>query len=176
MGPKLVVSVRSLRIYQAFASTFANREDVEIHQCDIMSLPDVQVLLSPANSYGFMAGGVDQVYVYAFGAALEARVQEAIRTSRGGELPVGDALVVPTGDVKIPWLVVAPTMKIPGSIKGTDNVFLATRAALRAVKTIEGEPRIRRIGTPAFGTGTGQIPALEAAAQMLRALEEVSRA
>ncbi|MCP4502544.1 MAG: hypothetical protein GY822_21550 [Deltaproteobacteria bacterium] len=33
-------------------------------------------LVSPANSFGFMDGGIDQVYIQRFGSALQTKVQQ----------------------------------------------------------------------------------------------------
>jgi len=47
---------------------------------------------------------------------------------------VGQALIVETYDAGIPFMVAAPTMRVPDDIRGTPNAYLAFRAALRAVK------------------------------------------
>ncbi len=49
------------------------------------------------------------------------------------EQPVGTAFVTETGNSKHPWLVHAPTMRVPLIIDGTDAVYNATRAALLAI-------------------------------------------
>ena len=43
------------------------------------------------------------------------------------------AFIIETGDESIPLLCHAPTMRVPGSIEGTDKVYSATWAALLAV-------------------------------------------
>ena len=72
---------------------------------------NADAVVSPANSFGFMRGGVDGVYTRVFGSGVEAGLQAIIRTLPSGELPVGEALVVPTGHGRIPWLISAPTMR-----------------------------------------------------------------
>ena len=71
----------------------------------------VDTVVSPANSFGFMRGGVDGVYTRVFGEGVESRLQAIIRTLPAEELPVGEALIVPTGHSGIPWLISAPTMR-----------------------------------------------------------------
>lgn len=68
----------------------------------------VDAVVSPANSFGFMRGGVDGVYTRVFGEGVESRLQAIIRTLPAEELPVGEALIVPTGHTGIPWLISAP--------------------------------------------------------------------
>ena len=61
----------------------------------------VDAVVSPANSFGFMRGGVDGVYTRVFGEGVESRLQAIIRTLPAEELPVGEALIVPTGHTGI---------------------------------------------------------------------------
>jgi O-acetyl-ADP-ribose deacetylase (regulator of RNase III) len=91
-----------------------------------------------------------------------------------GELPVGQAIVLPTQDTTIPFLVSAPTMRVPGDIADTVNVYLAFRAALIAVldHNRAGNP-IRTLLVPGMGTGIGQVPAGRAARQMRHAYDVV---
>lgn len=87
-----------------------------------------------------------------------------------GELPVGNAVIVPTQHSNIPYLIGAPTMRVPGDIADTVNVYLAFRAALLAVKT---RTEIKTLLSPALGTGVGGMPIERAARQMYAAYAEV---
>jgi O-acetyl-ADP-ribose deacetylase (regulator of RNase III) len=60
-------------------------------------------------------------------------------------------------------------MKTPHAIVGTDNVYRAMRAALRA---IGDNPEIRTVSVSGMGTGVGQMDAFEAARQMRLAVDE----
>jgi hypothetical protein len=53
---------------------------------------------------------------------LRQRVQHRIIDEFFGEQPVGTDFVVATGYPAIPFLAHAPTMRVPGSILGTDKV------------------------------------------------------
>jgi O-acetyl-ADP-ribose deacetylase (regulator of RNase III) len=110
-------------------------------------------LVSPANSFGFMDGGIDLAYLRHFGTELESRVQAKIRTDFHGELPV---------------VVVAPTMRIPDRIGNTPKVYLAFRAALLAVlaHNASASIAIQSLRSPVPGTGVGAIPLTRAARQM----------
>src|SRR5262245_4241178 len=88
-----------------------------------------------------------------------------------GEQPVGTAFVVPTEDPSLPFIVHAPTMRVPGNIDGTDKVYCATWAALLAIQAhnASSDRKIEVVAMPAMGTGFGGVPFGEAARQMAAA-------
>jgi O-acetyl-ADP-ribose deacetylase (regulator of RNase III) len=121
-------------------------------------------VVSPANSFGFMDGGVDWAYLQFFGAELQTRVQMVIRLQKFQELLVGDSIVVPTYNEAIRFLIVAPTMRVPKIITDPADVMLATRAAVRMACNF----RMEHIVMPGMGTGCGQVLP-EVAARAMRA-------
>jgi O-acetyl-ADP-ribose deacetylase (regulator of RNase III) len=148
---------------QAFDGVLA----VVVVEGDILKGP-CDAVVSPANSFGYMDGGIDLAYRRYFGLSLQSRVQARIRSEFHGELPVGQAMVVATGHETIPYLVAAPTMRIPGKIGDTVNVYLAFRAALLAAlahNDVSTTP-IKSLRAPALGTGVGSMPLTRAARQM----------
>ncbi len=76
-------------------------------------------IVSPANSFGFMDGGIDALYTYQFGPELQRRLQALIMTEHVGELPIGTAVIVPTMHDDIPWCISAPTMRVPTNVADT---------------------------------------------------------
>src|SRR5262249_32291789 len=88
---------------------------------------------------------------------------------------VGAALVVELPARRFPFLVAAPTMRVPGSVIGTINVYLAMRAALVAVLRHNagmGRP-VRGLAVPGLCTGVGGMHPVEAAEQMRAAYDSV---
>lgn len=80
----------------AWRVAFANAEGVTVEEGDIFSTP-VDAVVSPANSFGHMDGGIDLVYRDRMGAQIEETVKVAIGTRfEFGELLVGDAISVTT--------------------------------------------------------------------------------
>jgi O-acetyl-ADP-ribose deacetylase (regulator of RNase III) len=132
-------------------------------------------IVSPANSFGFMDGGIDAVYTYQFGPELQTRLQALIAEHHNGELPVGAAVIVPTGRPEIPWCISAPTMRIPRDVSDTVNAFLAFRAALRAVLEHNARERstIRSVLCPGLATAIGAMPVGRCARQMRAAWDRV---
>ena len=64
-------------------------------------------------------------------------------------------------------------MRVPGSIDGTDKVYVATWAAFLAVyqhnAAVDASQKIRQIVFPAMGAGFGAVPFTEVARQMAAA-------
>jgi O-acetyl-ADP-ribose deacetylase (regulator of RNase III) len=151
----------------AWASAFDVNNQLKIVEDDILA-GSSDPLVSPANSFGYMDGGIDLAYRNFFGMEIERRVQAQIRDEHFGELPVGQATVVATGHEKVPFLIVAPTMRVPDRIADTVNVYLAFRAALLATvrHNSSGSKVIENLRAPALGTGIGAMPLVRAARQM----------
>jgi len=155
---------------------------VEIHHGSILEVPS-DAVVSPANSFGFMDGGVDTFYLRRFGHDLQTRLQRLIAERHHGELLVGAAEVMETGDSTIPYMIVAPTMRVPMVLTESVNAYLATRAALLCVKNQQflsgpdrGRPvaeKIDRLAFPGMGTGVGQLGPLTCARQMRAAIDDV---
>lgn len=138
---------------------------VDIAVGDIFSKP-VDAVVSPGNSFGFMDGGVDVVFSRRFGWGVEERVQKAIRENFGGELLVGQALSIRTGDDDFPVLIYAPTMRVGYVIADAIVVRLAVRAAMREVL----KHQLSHVAMPGMGTGTGRLKENWAASYMLHGM------
>lgn len=164
---------RNPQMHAAWTRSFAGptlASRVEVSCGDIFDLR-ATALVSPANSFGFMDGGIDLVYSQRFGWGLQERLQTLLRAEHDGELPVGQAVIVPTLDAAIPYLISAPTMRVPMDVADTLNAYLAFRAVLRAVKqhNRSGAPRIDSVLCPGLGTAVGRMPHARCARQMLAA-------
>lgn len=182
--------LRDLRgtLIEAWNQEFSDHSLVQVNQGDIFSTAEGMVsdespidveadaVVSPANSFGFMDGGIDAVYTHVFGAHLQRDLQEKIESDFGGELPVGQATIVMTGNKQIPWCISAPTMRVPCDVSGTANAFLAFRAALIAVlehNAQKGNTPINSILCPGLATSIGQMPVERCARQMRAAWDAV---
>jgi O-acetyl-ADP-ribose deacetylase (regulator of RNase III) len=154
-------------VVSAWKKSFANVTTVEISCGDIFD-QKADAIVSPANSFGYMDGGIDLVYSRYFGWELQEALQSRLAKEFYGELPVGQALVLETGSKEIPFLVSAPTMRVPNTISRTLNVYLAFRATLIAVINHNKSEmkKIRSILVPGLGTGVGDVPPERAANQM----------
>jgi O-acetyl-ADP-ribose deacetylase (regulator of RNase III) len=76
---------------------------------------------------------------------------------------------------RVPFLVVAPTMRVPGDVRGTINSYLAMRAALAAVldHNRDGRKPIASVAVPGLCTGVGGMSAEVSARQMRAAYDMI---
>jgi O-acetyl-ADP-ribose deacetylase (regulator of RNase III) len=128
-------------------------------------------MVSPANSFGIMDGGLDLAIRDQLGLAVQQRAQRVICERHHGELPIGSAEIVETGDPRWPLLVIAPTMRVPERVGATLNAYLAFRAALLACKR-HAAP-IDSLVCCGLGTGIGGMEPDRCAVQMRLALRHV---
>ncbi|MGH3760793.1 macro domain-containing protein [Actinophytocola sp.] len=164
---------------RAWANAVAERRDVWVHRGSVLDV-DAQAVVSPSNSYGWMRGGIDAVYAHAF-PSVEQHVRSAVLAYHGGELPVGQALIVPTDAPSPAWLISAPTMREPGSVLPPDTVhpYLAARAVFRlwCDGRLEDDRPVRQvvrtIALPGLGTGVGGVAPETCARQVMAAWDEV---
>jgi len=174
---------------QAFEGT-----DVEATVGDIFDGTSADAIVSPANSFGFMDGGIDGVYTNYFGSGLQKRLQDILVKYHHGELPVGQTQLVsiPEGESKgFKYMICAPTMRVPSVIDQSVNAYLAFRATLRLVQThnraissalekgledkLNGARLIESILCPGLGTAVGKMPHDRCAKQMRLAYDVVVR-
>jgi O-acetyl-ADP-ribose deacetylase (regulator of RNase III) len=164
---KLLLADPNAALCDAWAAAFQTYPEVEIFNGRFEQVPVFDCMVSAANSFGLMDGGVDLAITNFFGPALQARVQQFILKHYNGEQPVGSSFIVETGHPAHPFVAHTPTMRVPMPIANTDNVYLAMKAMLQAVQDFNaaGE-RIQTVVCPGLGTATGRVPFAEAARQM----------
>ena len=114
------------------------------------SLLDVKVdaIVNPANSYGFMGGGVAGVIKRAGGEEIE---KEAVKKA---PIPVGSALLTTAGKLPFKGIIHAPTMEEPAMETTEEKVRKAVRASLELAENMAFES----IAMPGMGTGVGRLP------------------
>lgn len=144
------------------------RISVEYHDVkDLIKSGKLDIIVSPANSYGHMDGGIDEIYMEIF-CDIQHNVMTKIRSYKIKDrfklkyLPVGSATLVETNNTDCPKLLCVPTMRIPGRLKEPDNIYFAFTAILRSTRNMKNVV----IGVPGLGTGVGQISPEEFAFQM----------
>lgn len=146
---------------------------------DVLRAWQPDVLVSPANSHGFMDGGIDNVYRAIF-PEVETRVKNAIallgiRSERGDPvLPVGSAILVETGPTEhgplhTQVLACVPTMYVPSVVRDSRQVYDAMSGFLHIVR-----PGIV-YAVPCLGTGVGGLDPTRSAQEVARALADHPR-
>lgn len=170
---KLILVAPNSSLCEAFQKHFRYLPNVEIVNNYFEWLPEFDCMVSPANSFGLMDGGIDAAIIRFFGHSLMEKVQQRILEEYLGEQPLGTSLIVETGHPKHPFLAHTPTMRVPMLIAGTHNPYLAMWAMLLAVRHHNryAKQKINSIACPGLGTGIGRMPYTEAARQMALAYE-----
>ncbi len=169
-------------LFAAWSAIAADLDFVDVYRGSIFEVK-CDAVVSPANSFGFMDGGIDLAYSRHFGWQVQERLQDLIREFHHGELLVGTAEIVETDDERIPYLIAAPTMRVPMILKDTVHPYLATRAMLLLVKhgkfragPLKGKPVadvVQSVALPGLGTGVGRIDPEVCARQVRAAIEDV---
>jgi O-acetyl-ADP-ribose deacetylase (regulator of RNase III) len=177
--PELVLVAVDEPMASAWDTVAAGRDRVRVHRGSVTELT-VDCVVSPANSFGWMRGGIDGVYARWL-PGIEDRVRAAVREQARGELPVGETVIVATGVPAPAWLISAPTMRRPGERlhAGGAAAGQAARAVLRRWRDgllPDGRPVRDVVGSlalPGLGTGVGGLAPTVCARQVARALDEL---
>ncbi|GAB4200337.1 MAG: macro domain-containing protein [Roseiflexaceae bacterium] len=179
---QLILSAIQPDLARAWAEICGDLPGVMVHHGSILDL-ECDALVSPANSFGFMNGGIDLFYSRFFGWELQERVQQAIRVYHHGELLVGAAELVATGHPRFPYLIAAPTMRMPMTVRESANPYLAARATFLLWRhgVVRDGPQagvpaaraLRSVAMPGLGTGVGSVAPEVCARQVRAAFEDV---
>ena len=92
---------------KAWREIFGRQAGFTIDQGDIFDGTKADALVSPAQSFDFMDGGIDAVYEFKFGTQIPERLRDHIKAEWDGEIPVGQAAIIPTDDQDFPYLISA---------------------------------------------------------------------
>ena len=176
---ELVLCAVEAPLAQAWLTVAENRPGIRVHPGSVLDI-EAQAVVSPANSFGWMRGGIDALYSRAF-PEVEQNVRSGVLAYHGGELPVGEALIVPTGEAAPEWMISAPTMREAGEQLPADTVhpYLAARAVFRLWlhgRLETGVPvrdAVHTIAMPGLGTGVGEVEPMACARQVAAAWDEV---
>jgi len=176
MSVKIFLRDISKQIADAWRTIFDGYSNIEISCGDIFDL-QADAIVSPANSFGFMDGGIDYIYSQYFGWDLQKKLQKIIRDEYYGELPVGNAVILETGNKNIKYLISAPTMRLPQDVSETVNAYLAFRATLIEVLEFNknNEDKINGVLCPGLGTSVGRLPPNICASRMKKAYDSIFR-
>ena len=173
-GPALILCDRNRRCVNILEQLFAGARGVEVRHGDLLAT-EAEALICPGNGFGFLDSPLERELVQVLGPTLQPQLLEAIRARHGGELMVGEALVLCTGREQPTHLVYAPLYRIPEDLSRSYHVYYAFRGALRAAigQCRDGGGGLRSLGSIALGAGSARVPPLRAARQMKAAYDAV---
>lgn len=147
---------------------FSSYPEVEVLSGDYFQ-QSADAIVSPANSFGIMDGGLDLTIRNELGFQVETDIQEVILNKYHGEMPIGSAEIIKTNHDRWSYMIAAPTMRIPENVAFTLNAYIAFRAILIAINSFnESKPKrpIKSLVCSGLGTGIGSMEAVKCAAQM----------
>jgi len=147
---------------------FSSYSEVEVITGDYFQ-QCADAIVSPANSFGIMDGGLDLAIRNELGFQVETDNQEVILSKYHGEMPIGTAEIIKTHHEKWNYMIAAPTMRIPENVAYTLNAYIAFRAILIAINRFnECNPKlpIKSLVCSGLGTGIGSMEPTKCAAQM----------
>ena len=170
MIEKLYLIDRNPELVEAWRSQFRSFTEVAVLQGDYFQ-KEASVIVSPANSFGFMDGGLDLAIRDRLGESVERELQNQISQQYHGELPIGHCLTIETGSSQWPHLAAIPTMRVPSIIQGTLNVYYAFRALLLCSIGTENA-KFNSVLCPGLGTGVGGVSPENCAGQMAFAYKQ----
>lgn len=185
MTYKLILAAVQQDLFDAFKKHFAQFPQVEV-VFSPFEQTEFDCVVSAANSFGLMDGGVDQFITDYFGIQMMKRVQEKVIQEYYGEQPVGTSMIVRGNEQpgqKNKYVAHTPTMRIPMNINQTSYVYMAMKAMLIAIEKHNNERKILAdagiededsminvVVCPGLGTNAGRVPAEEAGKMMSLAL------
>ena len=152
------------------------REVPQVHVLAEKALDvEAQALIVPLNSFGFFDSGFPLEVTDRLGFGLQDELQTRIVEQHFGELLVGQAEVIPTGAATPRFVIAAPVARSsPGNLKDTINVYLATRAALLAIRE-NPDLGIESVAFPLEAVLEGGVNAYAAARQIRYGVRAVLR-
>jgi O-acetyl-ADP-ribose deacetylase (regulator of RNase III) len=122
---------------------------------------EADAIVNPANSFGYMGGGVALAIRRAGGEEVE---KEAVSKA---PIPLGEAVATTAGKLKAKLVIHAPTMVNPAGETDEEKVRLATLAALKCSE----EKGAKSLAFPGMGTGVGGLSYKAAAGSMVEAIK-----
>jgi O-acetyl-ADP-ribose deacetylase (regulator of RNase III) len=147
---------------------FSNYPEVEVLQGNYFQ-QSADAIVSPANSFGIMDGGLDLAIRNELGFKVETDIQKVILSKYHGEMPIGNAEIINTNHDGWSYMVAAPTMRIPENVAYTLNAYIAFRAILIAINSFNEHNLSKPINSlvcSGLGTGIGSMEPTKCAAQM----------
>ncbi len=165
----------SNEVVEPLCKEFEGIDNVAIVQGNILNVRS-SAIVSPANSFGEMSGGLDKQIDNYFKGEAQTRAISVIRNDYFGELPVGKSMIIKMNDKKFQHLILSPTMRLPGILeKNSINAYLAMRGLLVAIANFNrtAENKMDSVAIPSLCTGVGGMSAEESASQMYVAYENV---
>lgn len=157
-------------------------EDIKISHCNVETINTSNtVFVSPANSLGYMDGGIDLAYSRIMFPNCDIIVKEKIKqiglkTMLGRPyIPVGSALYISLLNSLSYYncgLIVAPTMFLPHDVSSTQNAYHSFLAALLQFEKVRLKYQYTTLILTSHCCGYGKMSEEESVKQMKAAYDD----
>jgi len=145
---------RNEEMINAWVRVFQFEPDVEIYHDDFKHFmdthPEIDGIVSPANSFGLMDGGYDKAIIDYLGENAQTHVLNMLDIYFTGYQVVGTAAAIPFGKYR---LIHTPTMRTPESIIDDRVIFDCMLSCLKMAENC----KVKNLVIPAFGGCTGKV-------------------
>lgn len=170
----IYILAKNYSTFKVLQTTFKLYREIKVINLDFLTFmenyPDVECIVSPANSYGMMDGGYDAAISDYLGWDFQKKVQDYIKENYYGEQIVGTSFILKAPKNK--KLIHTPTMIIPSTINDKLIVYTSMRSTLICAL----QNNIKSIVIPPFGMGTGGVSDIDGAELMLDAYKQIKNA
>ena len=173
---KLYLVDSKAELCDKWRQVFSSYPEVEVLSGDYFQ-QSADAIVSPANCFGIMDGGLDLAIRNELGFQVETDIQKIILNKYHGEMPIGCAEIINTNHGRWSYMISAPTMRIPENVAFTLNAYIAFRAILIAINSFNeknSELPIKSLVCSGLGTGIGSMEPTKCAAQMRAAYKLIN--
>ncbi len=162
---KLYLADSDRELVESWQHCFAEYLDVNIERAEVLSVAKGCVVL-PVDDRGVLLPETLSRWVDYFGSRIEPMIREVVSGRAGANLAVGAGVVIATGDVRIPHIIVVSVIDLRHRFR-SENVYHAMRAVLRLA---ERKPELAEaLYCAGLGAEVGKVPLKSVAEQMARA-------
>lgn len=152
-------------LVKAWEREFEGIKDIEIIHGNIFDV-QADALVTPGNNLGYMSGGLDLEVTRFFERSIQDKVLKVVETKYNGDMDVGNAEIIGTGNIVFPFLIYAPTMRLTPPQKIFP--YKTMLAVLKSLKEFN-KNKIKSLVIPGLGTGNAGVPFRDCARQMREA-------
>ena len=152
------------KMIESWEKYFKYENNVNVICSDIYTFlvnKNIDCIVSPANSFGIMDGGIDLELNRYFSNNVNPLFQQMVINMviddrrYAGQIPLGEAALLKIGKK---YFIACPTMILPELLELNNDNIATIRKCMKNCLIKAMENNIKSIFIPAFGAGTGGIP------------------
>ncbi len=167
----IYITCIDIELFESLKEEFDGIDNVEIFNEEFTSFmedhDEVDTIVSPGNSYGYMTGGYDAAISDYLGDDFQEKIQRIIKKKYYGEQPVASSFITKVNDDLD--FIHTPTLRVPSVIDDYDIVYQCMRTTLMCALNFEKSCVL----IPPFGAGVGKVPSDIVSKKMREAYDQI---